>query len=129
MEIYRVIAALGAVGHSFREGTSASQFGQRSGIVSVTLRVQVLRTDDYAHVSERKGFGVRAGGIAGEFRLVSSSRCLRQTRLLAGWLLSRLPRLGAGPTGGGKEYENYEGNRRYEPSFHRLFSSLGCCVA
>ncbi len=58
------------IDHAFGEGSGVDQFGQCDGEVIVLFFEAVLGAQDDAHVGEGSGFGVGAGGIAGEFGLV-----------------------------------------------------------
>src|SRR5208282_3788059 len=70
-----IVAAVG-VDHALGEGAGVHQFGERSCEVSVLLFETVLGAQNYAHVGEGGGFGVGAGGVAGELWLIDGGGSL-----------------------------------------------------
>lgn len=75
-EVCGVVSALG-VDHARGERSGVHEVSESSGEVVVLFIELALGTDDDAHVSEGRGFGVGAGRIAGELGFVGGSRGVR----------------------------------------------------
>ena len=74
-----VVAAVG-IDHALGEGAGVDEFGERRGVVVVLLVELALGAENDAHVGEGGEFGVRAGGVAGEFLLVGGGGSLCRGR-------------------------------------------------
>src|SRR5580658_2898856 len=72
LEVGGVVAAVG-VDHALGERSGVDEFGERSGKVVVLLVELVLGADYDPHVGQSGRFGIGAGGVSVEFRLVGRS--------------------------------------------------------
>jgi len=66
-----IVAAV-RIDHAFGERAGVNQFGERSSVVVILLLEAVLGADHDAHVGERGSFGIGAGRVAGELRLIGA---------------------------------------------------------